>query len=366
MNNFESKKQENPLELETPTTDTLDNFWSAIKSGHFELLSDDQINNIINEIFLKYPSITELSEQEEASIIKDFSTQIKIGVNSDSKKFLAEHPLIYIDKHDERLSPEDLKIICDQTDNFSDKLIIDLKNDRISKTFLKSLVSKGFGPLSKSEKIKILSDYHLHDGNGTHYVRSNKLSGIIEMGAHHIENYWLGGENITDVLTRIKSRTKSDHLRVLDVGGYIGMPLNDIKIIDKGSETFNLTVHEEPAMYPTDHLMVCPAEHMPKSLEGNIDLAISLISFRYHTYPDISLRNVVLSLSHGGEAFIDFDAERSSARKMDPEDFKKRIQALFNWLKSLEEKGEIKTNIKNPDIAGIAGGNSIRIHIVKN
>ena len=351
-NNSDLSHQEDESlpEISSLESITLRNFWQGVVSGSYEPLNDEEIEHIVDQQFERYPEMTSLSEAEKEAIREHFAEHIRRVSNYEKRKCLAENPLAL-------------------TEHNGHPTIVDLLTQRFD-VDLESLQ-----PLSKAEKVKLLSDYTLYE-EGVVVIYKHILSQLESQGSGGIDSYWLNNEDISTIMTRIRNRRNGQHLRVLDVGGMTGRALHNIKQMDNSAETYNLTIDEDPAMYPVDHLLLCPAEHMPKDLEGKIDLVISSISFRYHTLPDISLRNAIKALSEGGEAFIEFETERSSWRSRNPEDFRHRIKRVFDWIKSLEDNQEIEANfvrssrnIGSPDtdeIAKIAkGGGILLIHIVK-
>lgn len=334
-----SQKTEASPEAIIPETAILKNFWDGVVTGHYEPLTDEQIDQLIDQQFDRYPAMTELTVEEIGILKRDFASSIRRVTNSEKRKILSENPLAlgYDKDHPSRI------------------ILADLQSERIDEVEIAQT-------FHGEEKISLLKDCKLYNDQ-TLVIYGNSKAPLESQGNSNIDRYWMDNENIHTLLSRIHQKC-GEHLKALDIGGMVGRAMHGIKDIDPDVETYNLTVDEDPAMYPVDHLLVCPAEHMPKSFEGQMNLIFSDISFRYHAFPDISLENVVKSLAVGGEAFIEFETERSSQLHENPEGFKIRIRKIFEWIKSLENSGIIKTNIASPDIDLIAqGGGLLKIHI---
>lgn len=154
-------------------------------------------------------------------------------------------------------------------------------------------------------------------------------------------------ELFLDVTKRIRERTKREKLKMLDIGGGMGLGLHDAKEKDSSLETDNLTIDEELAMYPVDHLYLCPAERMPKEFEGKMDLIISNMAFRYFPFPDLALKNAIKALAIGGEAHIHWSTRDAHWTKgLREEQYRTASQqhctALFQEIKQLEDTGIIR------------------------
>jgi len=287
-----------------PDTVTLKKFWKGVRRGVYEPMTEEEAREIAEAQLEKYTPMTALTADEKDRILYDFMDNIRDRTTRQEIQTL-ECKLIntlYADKAEGKRIFEELK-------NPESKLI-------------KSLESQGIRYFFNSEKNKL--------GDSDRY-----------------DSYGYTEESFDKLMTIIRANTGKQVIRMLDIGGASGKALHEAQEHDSDLETFDITVDEEPAMYPVDHIVVCPVENMPKELEESMDFVVSRTTWRYFTYPDIAIRNAVKALSIEGKADIYIIFTRSSLKKTEEgkAELNQRIKSVFCDLKKLEQDGYIETNL---------------------
>jgi len=326
--------------LEYPATITQDHFWRGLKKGKWENLTveetEKEIHLIVEKQFAAYKPMTPLTAEEALYLELMFIKQIRMVTEKNEKKeALVEDRFIYLEdlNLDIKEMPKELKGLGKET--FID---LDKENDRRSLDFLlkyKDLI------LNNERKMKLLSDPKIWHESWIRY--GNTTEGLTFQGIRSLSEYGFEEETFSQITNKIKESTGRDKLRMLDLGGASGRALHQAKEIDPTLEIFNLTIDEEPTMFPVDHFYLIPAERMPDELEEQIDFIVSRTTFRYLMYPDLVLKNLVKALSVGGYADFVFSSERSANKNL--RDLEKRVREGLLWIKDLEKKGFLETDI---------------------
>lgn len=150
-------------------------------------------------------------------------------------------------------------------------------------------------------------------------------------------DHWFGPDFYGRIMQRKNPLTKEETKKI---AGYV--------------ETHNLTIDVEPAMYPTDHVYLCPAERMPTALKGGMDLIVSHMAFRYFQAPDLALENCLQALSIGGEAMlsVDTDIDHQFIFNLSPriKEYAGRLADKYARLKSLRQARNDRRADKARDI----------------
>jgi hypothetical protein len=149
----------------------------------------------------------------------------------------------------------------------------------------------------------------------------------------------------------------------------MGKALEDMKGIDPNLETHGITMEQEPGMYKVDQFHYVAAERMPADFKGKFDLILSNMSFRYHLFQHISLRNAVLALTKGGQARLSVTCDRIPSEPEHNAYFKKLVPKAegsydamkillareVDKLKKLEKEGKIRLTIYSREDMGGQG-----------
>jgi len=365
-----------------PKTTFLQHFWEGVLSGEYKPPSLIKRSDLVKEHLLEHAPFTPLSLWEKGEIEGMFRQKVHQMVDNDIHRIVCEHRLIYLDKS---MVPLLERNGCRR---IIEPLLVDIEDTKLRKEFAPLQLT----PLTHQEKFDLFNDADrwedatLRFGNCETSITMQGYRNIWEYGAlwkylfKHVDvtlqeeveslsekrwdlnrnhEEWKKADKALDTIwkkefsllvRRVRQRTGKDHIHMLDVGGGTGRGLYNVKNIDPTVITHNLTVHEEPSMYPVDHTYFCPAEWMPQEFEEKMDLIISNISIRYHTYPDITLENILRSLSVGGEAFFTMNCDRSSTSE---EELKQRLFKAYALVEELVQKGyislECQANSKEED-----------------
>ena len=180
--------------------------------------------------------------------------------------------------------------------------------------------------LTPEEKVKLLLDaghwmnFRLQDG---HSEGSLKHWGNRDLVGKYDE-YFSTTAEFENLLAGIRSKTGADKLAILDIGCGMGKALQDMKEIDPNLETHGITQEQEPAMFDADFFHYINAERFPADFRNKFHFIDSQIAFRYFSFQNIALRNVLLSLAKGGFARLGFSFEA----KQDSDDMKRYLMQL--------------------------------------
>jgi len=343
------KHHESPelvISQERLKTFTMENFWTSLQEGKFRNLTQDEIKNLAEFQISSFQPLTPLTDQERTTVRDHFASDLNKSINNEKLRRLVEGNFAYI---------ETGKYPKSKFKNFKgditvwDKVII--FKDAAEYQFLDTDMR---GTLSQQDKARLFSDPDVwFDTKAFEKSLEYSLTRQGNRSLFDLEYGYRKKERFIAECNALRKSTGHNKLKIMDLGGGMGRALWEAKTVDPNIETYNVTIYEEPAMYPVDHLIVSPAEWMPAELKEQIDLILSRTAFRYFTYPDVAIKNVVKSLSVKGGATIDFTSyrsalvENSSAEDLDTKykELCKRVSGAINWLKDLEFKGFIVTNL---------------------
>ena len=325
-------------------------FVDGIITGQFRRLPITEIRKMVQEHYFGFEPLTELT-CEENIILED----------------------LLVKKLDERLNRETMELLCGP-------VYINRCGNTKSVELSVELYVRGEN-LDGDRKLDLLSSQEKMDlffnpkkwlhtrinkpglsYPATFYGNRNLLAG---------DGYFKSGDEFRKLLEKIRQRSDTKHLVVLDIGCGMGLALQDMKELDPDIETHGITMEQEPAMFSADYFHYMVAERMPLEFREKFHLIVSNISFRYFLFQHIALLNVVKALASGGYADISFSYDRIPETPESREYFLKQVSdAKSNYqtmevlikdtlakLEVLREAGDIKiTPSPNFYQQGMQGG----------
>ena len=318
--------------VKLPESKTLQHFWRGIETGKFVPLTDEEIDDMITSVYFNGEPLTGLTEEEENNIRKGLFKIAKSPSGTKILEDLASKEVVYLPKEkcpDGIFKTKQPLLIIKGTENIT------------GETTTGAIDQDGI-TLSPAEKIRIFSDIEIWKSAGFHRQGYRPLLRTEET---YGEDYGYTREQFVQLVEAIKRRTGKQDIKMLDVGGGIGEACQDAQNLCPEIEAVNLTIDEEPAMFPVKTVLK-PAERMPADFREGFDLIVSKTAFGYFVYPDIALENCLQSLSVGGEARILFI---TGSQEYEVPDYVKRIVMEFRRLKKLAENGYIDLEV-NADI----------------
>lgn len=303
-------------------------FWKSIDENIFIPIPDSEVELAV-ERFMDSRPISTLTEQELAAIKDSLINHFKFVVAQRNKEAqsLIEKKLYLV--------PIDFYKKKERSGSSSEQAIY-IKDDIDSE-----LEDEGFAPMTKEEKKDKFSEPLFWDN--TTFIENVKGGVSVSHsrfvpGSRSLYEYSYRDKDVfLNYVNDIKKSTGHEKIRMMDVGGNVGRALNDAKEVDPTIETFNMTL-DEPPVVCGDHIVRHPAELMPEEFLENIDIIESNVAFRYFTYQDIALKNIIKALSVGGRASIDFQADRTNTKSAE---LIPRFDELFKLIKQLEDDGYI-------------------------
>jgi SAM-dependent methyltransferase len=373
--------------IEIPKSKTLEHFWNGVMTGKYEELADSDIEKMIDNVYLSEQPLTQLTDEEISKIKESLRKAIKKHVGGSKLKNLSEKEVLFLPSiSDEearekkgRVMLKDGRYMIVKINHWlsgegvhsleihnrygsSEKkmmtrdphfFITEQETDDPHKTdwnneIIHVIRSIGGKTLSKKQKIERYSDIKTwrqalyHSFNFESPVGAQGYRDLYK-GAEESSagNYGFTKESFSQLLSEIRERTGRNRLLMLDVGGGLGNACFQAEQLDSNLKATNLTIEEEPAMYPVE-TVIAPAEAMPASFKEKYDLILSNIAFRYFPYPDIALDNCLKSLSVGGEARLSVSTGREI---VDVKDYATRLSKEYKKLKDLSEKGFIELSV---------------------
>lgn len=356
LENITADREQAPVEY--PQTITLQHFWSGLIKGKYEPLSAEDKERITAEYF-KYEPLTPLTTSEE----EDVHSVVRYEVNLiDQQKYqqLIEHPIVYVDpatiQIDDYFEREKVGRLFRLEPTLVDLATLSEEKDKD----LRDFISKYNIPaLTLEEKYKLLSD--VNAWHALWFKTSNSTSHLSDYGIKELSGYSIFGGNseldqkvrmaqartmFLSIADAVRSRTGKQKLNIFDIGGGSGRALQDMKNFDPNIETYNLSMDEEPIMYPVDHFVLCPAERMPKEFQEKMDIIISNMAFKYVRLPQLALPNVIKALAVGGEAVIDHIGIARMPERLSEDEAKTILLKAMAELRELQASGFIKVEFE--------------------
>lgn len=330
-------------------------FIDGLVSGKFEPITESDVEKIIEENHFALPPLFPLNDQQDLLL----------------RNMTKNHLLRFLNRNSRWDGT--LAILCgdiyatdrgDKTVSAGVKLVMPVSDQQSLEDGDTRLFERSLKKLTLDDKIKFFDP-----DTYNHLILSRGINGssgpITGYGNRSIEEYGFSKVEAKELLNNVRKTVGKEKISVLDIGCGMGEALRDLKAIDSNIETHGLTVEQEPAMYPIDKFHYNLAERMPNDFFEKFDLIISRTSFRYHLFPDISLRNTLLALSVGGHADIVFTFERIPNGEPYDSYFKRQVPdatdnyeamkiivaRLFEKLDGLAKEGRIKYSLIRPKLA---------------
>ncbi|MFA5871034.1 MAG: hypothetical protein WC842_04095 [Candidatus Paceibacterota bacterium] len=284
-----------------------------------------EINKIIDQRYFGFSSLVSLTDKEESFLRKTMVDQLKfMFVKSDFSKLLRTS--CYINKEQKDVYKRGAQGL-----NLSDD-------------------KKIFHVMSAEEKLIFLNN----PTNLSAVWHEDYCSSPFGVMGYRNFNCYKICKNFAKVVHEIKSAdNKKERLRIMDLGGGVGLALNDIKKMHPELITYNATRDEEYSHYPTDFHVVAFAERMPLALKGMIDIIFSNMATRYFAYTDLVIKGCVEMLAKGGVMDVFFSSESSD--NYSERDVVRRMKKAHDFLKEMESSGVIELKINNTFSSNFGG-----------
>ncbi len=305
-------------------------FIDGLISGNFKPLADSEIKKIIEQEYFSFEPLIELKPKQEELLKKYLFDHLKYVINRKEFNLLCQKI------HSTEFYPGDTMLLLDE--NVRKKA--ENRGQKIE-------------PFTNKDKLRFFNpNFWL----SARYQSDNIEASLTYYGNRKLKEYGFSPDQWQETLKRVRAQTNKEKLAILDIGCGMGMALEEMKIYDNNIETHGLTIEQEPAMFEADQFHYHSAERMPASFKNKFDIILSNMSFRYYLFPNIALKNVILSLSKGGYVKISFGYDRmpdnepyaSYFKKLEPETqssheaMKNIISKEFKILESLQERGKIQ------------------------
>lgn len=311
-------------------------FIDGLISGNFKPLADSEIEATANQCYFSFEPLLNLKPEQE-KLLKQYSLSCLKDVLNRNNEFRFLCKKIY---YSDDIYPNS-KVLFDK------KTKIDAENR-----------GKKIKPFNLQDKPQIFEPSFWFSAR---YSTENYEAPMTYYGNRMLKDYGLPEKEWQELLSKVRAQTNKEKLAILDIGCGAGMALEDMKNLDSNIETHGLTMEQEPAMFEADQFHYHLAERIPASFKNKFDIILSNMSFRYYLFPNIALRNVILSLSKGGYAKIHFGYDRvpekepfaSYFKKLEPETqsiyeaMKNIISNELKILESLQEKGKIQFSVSS-------------------
>ncbi len=368
----------------------LQHFWDGIESGRFIPLENAELDQLVEQVFFSHNPLVELTPEEEGNIRENVLRRLEDTVNRCILVYFAENECMYFgqkrrpvmlsdlgieeflqDSKQGRYKGIDFELVIGQDSPvtvsrvkfpypfgrirldrdfvvFTDFPVI-REDDRYEdwRSFLGIIGEKiDAEPLTKTGKINLLSDpvrincleaYCPQIGVGEPYNPEQVISqGYRELVSE--DGYFKTEKEFVDLLADIRHYTGIKPVRMLDLGGGMGLACHNAQELDADVTATNVTIDEEPAMYDV-HTVYSTAERLPKSFKESFDLTVSNVAFRYFTYPDIAMEGLFASTSVGGIANLSVGGGCS---RVEVQDYSERVAHVDKRLDDLQEIGCIQ------------------------
>lgn len=332
--------------IEVPHSVTLDHFWESVATGKWVPLSREKAEELVKRNYFSHRSIVSFGEEEMAKLKAHITENLLTGANSGTLKLLAISELVLLNAATE---------ITKIDRRYADFWLKEGKIIFLAEDAAVEAKKRGLPILTIEEKIKILSDPQTWVKG---YVAIPNLTSPITHGIRPFfkgpktDSYGYSQNELKEILRKVHSDTQKESLKILDIGGGNGRAMWELKQEFRDLNVINLTIDEEPGMFPVTHLL-CPAERMPNHLFENVDLAFSNTAWRYFLYPDLALRNLLAALSVGGQAAISFAWDRCPLPENEIEE---RVRGTISSLKKLRQAGVINYDLVQSSIWNLPAG----------
>lgn len=297
------------IPLNTPNTVLLGKFWSNIASGKHRNLTEIEAIDLSKHYFEHEPMLV-LYPEEEQSLKRELSDKLQIHLN-DGLVALCKNPIVHVPKGDKndflrRFDPHFLHSLG-ESDYF------------LAESYARYAMQIGYVPLTNREKVTLFSDPTVFEE--AKFTRDRLQRGTIGYGSRPFflrpgeSCYGFEREEFRQIVEEIIAKKGNSLLKVADIGGNTGLACYEIKHDYPNFEFTNVTITEEPAMWPGINHEYIPAERLPAKWYESFDIIVSNMAWRYFMYPDLALKNLLLALNVGGYANLDYRADSSPLQK---------------------------------------------------
>ncbi len=323
-------------------------FIRDVQNGSFAALSQTELTEIVEKEALGGALLTPLLPDEREVLLRYLIHTIGSHYNGDTRRMICEDKLVFL-SNEEDAPHKDLPQLSSATLFNLDSPVSDVAKE--------VLLQQKYPVMTADERIALCLNPERWPKTLLYHANSGFAPEVRPFAYRPLERYMLHpfsghADQFLGLLERLhRSTRKTDgRLRMLDIGGADGRALHDAKQLDPRLRTYNITPHEEPARWPTDHFRLSGAEAMPADWNEQMDLIVSQLCLLYCVYPDLILKNVVKALSPGGEAFLDFAAvaHHEPMRFHEGEATQRalilRMTDVFRWLETLQQSGFIETD----------------------
>lgn len=329
-------------------------FLEDVRTSSFRPFTTAEAGAIVERECLSGTLLTQLTDAEHRVLAGYLTMAVLTQYNTAMRRAIAEEPLVRIDNDMDfldHLSPKDLGALP----SLGRVNLLNLGRPRNNQW---QVIADGAGlqPLTPGQRIGICTNpelwastyLHQDDGLSSPDVRPYAYRNLLGYEVHGFPNTESGFVALLRHIRERQQKNGKDPIRMLDVGGAMGRALWEAQQIDPAIVTYNLTPHEEPARWPTNHFRLSGGETMPADWREQMDLIVSSWAIMYCVYPDIALRNCVEALAPGGEAHLDYGTvmERTAmSYHTGPEGqaaLSRRMAGAFRWLLKLRKQSNIE------------------------
>jgi hypothetical protein len=298
-----------------------------ILAGRRDQYSSEEIERVVKQRYFAFESLVPLTRNEEGLLCKEMTDVLRSSVNEGGKLRLFLESDCYVSPKQD-----------------------DQRQDVYTKDMLRG-AKNGYSLhlMTKEEKLVFLEDpmsleAYWHEGRS--------ISPFAKMGYRHFDDYSIS-RRLPKMIRQTRAAMGRKDLRVLDLGGGVGLALSDIKKKYPELITYNATRDEEFSHYPSDFHVVAFMERMPLELQGSIDVIFSNMATRYLAYTDLVVQGCVSMLAKGGIMDVFFASERSD--NPDENDIERRMKKAHDFLKDMESSRMVELEIKHSYTSCVGG-----------
>ncbi|MDO8610860.1 MAG: hypothetical protein Q7R95_10040 [bacterium] len=326
-----------------------ENFWQCVRKGKYTPLSHREISKYVDRMYFGFDPLLPLKDFQHYNIRNQLINGPISSLNNMNLFYkLATGPVVYLSAEE----AEHMTWISEkrgQKNSFYASLFC---TEMAADIAINSYHKK---PLNPNELRALLTNQNIghdallvsnHTGNPdwiTMYeMTNNKHRSLFNLGGP-FSGYNLTSNHLAQIIYNTHSKSGKSDLIAFDIGGSNGKKAYELKQFDPSLTVVNTTLEEEILYYPNDANVIMTAERMPKKLFEAIDIVLSNFALTYCYYPDIALYNIILSLSLGGCAYVDFNSYNSP--NTDNSDLQQRMNTVAQTLNKLHEKGLIDFNL---------------------
>ncbi len=329
-------------------------FLEDVRTSSFRPFTMAEAGALVEHKCLSGTLLTPLTDEEHRVLAEYLTMAVLTQCNTLTRRAIAEEPLVRIDNDMELLD----HLTASELAALPPLGHVNLLNLGRPRNNQWQVIADetGLQPLTPDQRIGICTDpelwsgtyLHQDDGLASPDVRPYAYRPLLGYEIHGFPNTEIAFVKLIEKIRKRQAKGGSDPIRMLDVGGAMGGALWEAQQIDPAIVTYNLTPHEEPARWPTNHFRLSGAETMPAVWREQMDLIVSSWALLYCVYPDIALRNCVEALAPGGVAHLDYGTVMEGtamSHHANPEAqaaLSRRMAGAFRWLLKLQKQGSIE------------------------